>query len=126
MEWLIAQVGLKAARTIVLALLLGGAFSGYVLMNKVTSWWKSHRIESLKDEVDALKGEMGALKEAARKQEEADKAAAAARNRNDQVLPENRARTRARVDRAADADGVQRVRDVSDALGDYATAAHQL
>lgn len=126
MEWLITRVGVKLAWTIAVSVLLAGAFSGYVLVNKVTQWWKSHRIESLKDEVDALKGEVGALKEAARKQEAADKAAAEARNRNDREIPRVRAGAAARTERAATADGVQRVRDVSDALGDYSAAANQL
>lgn len=108
--WLIARPLYAAALALTLALV------GWHFQDKISDWWDGRKIARLESQVAALQGEVAGLKESARQQEAATKAAQAARDRNDAVLPPARAESAGRVSRAATADDAQRVLDVAAAL----------
>lgn len=126
MEWLIARVGLKAARSIVLALLIGGAFGGYVLWNNLTDWWDGRKLDKVTEQRDQARAERDVARKDADTGEKTAAASSAARKQNDEAIPRIRADSAARVDRAVTADRVQGLRDDSDALAGYETARSAL
>lgn len=107
-----------------LAVLLG--LSGWHFQDKISDWLDARKIAKLQAQVEALSGEVASLKESARQQEAANKAAAAARDRNDEVIPKARRESDARVAAVDGAGPADSVRLGAEAVAAYNAAADRL
>jgi len=120
LAWLIARPKLAAA------LLLTLALACWHWQDKFSDWWDARHIAKLETQVAELQGQVAVLTEAKRLQDAANAASKAARDRNDQKLPEVRRDTQGRVDRAPTADPAVSLQDDRDAEAAYGAAADRV
>ncbi len=104
-----------------LACVLGLFFAGWHLKGRIDA--REAALAQAQQEAAQARLEAQAARDALALQEAATKAAQAARERNDAVLPKTRRDTAGRVDRAATADAATELRDDQEAIAAYRAAA---
>lgn len=109
---------------LLLALVLGLFGAGYAMKARIDA--REAELAQAKAQAAQNAAERDAALEALALQEAATKAAQAARERNDEVLPTIRRESAGRVDRAATADAATGLQDDRAALDAYGAAAGRL
>jgi hypothetical protein len=108
------------------ALLLTVLALGWHFQDKISDWWDGRKIERLESQVAALTATVEAQGRQIAQQEAATKAAQAARERNDAVIPKTRRDTAGRVERAPVADAATELQDDTATVDGYNAARDRL